>query len=99
MLSNDRSTLPDTVYIQAGEPTFVDAANGDYHLQLSSLGIDSAPMSTNISAAGPLDLDRKPRIVDLPGVPNHFGAMDLGAYEHPFTCAGGDTIFCNGFEP
>ena len=99
VLSNDRSTLPDTVYIQAGEPTFVDAANGDYHLQLSSLGIDSAPISTGFSEAGPLDLDRKPRIVDLPGVPNHFGAMDLGAYEHPFTCSGGDTIFCNGFEP
>ena len=99
VLSNDRSTLPGSAYIQAGEATFVDAANGDYHLQLSSLGIDYAPMSTSNSEEGQLDLDRNPRIVDLPGIPNHFGAMDLGAYEHSFTCAGGDTIFCNGFEP
>lgn len=104
VLTNDRSTLPDTAYIHEGEPTFADAANGDYHLVPASLGVDSAPKDTvnNIGYTGTIDLDGNPRIVDLPNVANNFGAMDLGAYEIQLTavlsCAVADTIFCNGFE-
>ncbi|MGA9420743.1 MAG: hypothetical protein WBW61_00140, partial [Rhodanobacteraceae bacterium] len=99
VLTNDGSTLPDTVYVQEGEPTFVDPANGDYHLVPTSLGVDSAPMETN---GTPTDLDRKRRVVDLPNVPDNFGPMDLGAYEIQLDtvlgCANADTIFCDGFE-
>ncbi|HET6546524.1 MAG TPA: hypothetical protein VFG55_07255 [Rhodanobacteraceae bacterium] len=96
VLSNDTSTLPVATGVIQGEPTFVDAANGDYHLLLSSLGVDFAP------AVGGTDLDRVPRTVDLPGVPNEYGALDLGAYEIQIdivlSCANADTIFCDGFE-
>jgi len=97
VLSNDDSTLPlgGTAVIQ-GEPTFGDAAHGDYHLQATSLGVDYAP------AAGGSDLDGLPRDVDLIQVANYLGPRDLGAYERPSAfdgCGAGDTLFCNGFEP
>jgi hypothetical protein len=101
VLSNDRSTLPDTAYIQQGQPSFVDAANGDYHLLPTSLGVDDAPIEP-ATIATHLDLDRKPRVVDLPTVPNSFGPMDLGAYEIQLSavlaCARDDTVFCDGFD-
>jgi hypothetical protein len=101
VLTNDRSTLPDSVYVHQGAPTFVDAAHGDYHLMPTSLGVDNAPIETGFIATT-LDLDRKPRVVDLPTVANNFGPMDLGAYEvrlqAVLSCAVDDTIFCNGFE-
>lgn len=92
VLSNDRSTLPDTAYMHEGAPTFVDAAHGDYHLAPTSLGVDDAP------AAGGGDLERKPRAVDLPDVPNQFGPMDLGAFEIQPSCSNADTVFCDGFD-
>lgn len=101
VLSNDRSTLPDTAYIEQGEPSFVDAANGDYHLTPTSLGVDDAPIFPPYYAPH-TDLDRKPRVVDLPNVPNDFGPMDLGAYEVQLGavlgCARDDTVYCDGFE-
>lgn len=101
VLSNDRGTLPDTVYIHQGEPTFVDAAAGDYHLMPASAGVDSAATDTNYWATSK-DLDRNPRVVDLASVPNDFGPLDLGAYEVQLSavlaCARDDTVFCNGFE-
>jgi len=102
VLSNDRGTLPDTVYIHQGEPAFVNAAAGDYHLTPTSAGVDSAALDTNYWATSK-DLDRKPRVVDLPNVTNSFGPMDLGAYEVQLSavlsCAIDDTVFCNGFDP
>ncbi|MEP7098664.1 MAG: hypothetical protein ABI748_13465, partial [Dokdonella sp.] len=95
VLTNDRSTLPDSVYIQLGEPNFVDAAHGDYHLMRSSLGVDDAPVDPSVPA---LDLDRRTRVVDLPDIANNFGPRDLGAYEIQLACAGNDTIFCDGFD-
>lgn len=92
VLSNDTSTLPATSDIDQGEPVFVDAAHGDYHLQADSPGVDFAP------AISGLDLDRKTRTVDLPSVPNHFGPMDLGAYEIQRACSRDDTVFCDGFD-
>ncbi len=95
VLTNDRSTLPDTAYIQLGAPSFVDAAHGNYHLLHSSLGVDDAPVDPSVPA---LDLDGRTRVVDLPVIANNFGPMDLGAYEIQPACAGNDTIFCNGFD-
>lgn len=97
VLTNDRSTLPDTAYMHQGEPSFVDSAHGDYHLLPTSLGIDNAPID-QLYFAPHADLDRRSRVVDLPNVPNQFGPMDLGAYEIQPACSSTDTIFCNGFE-
>lgn len=92
VLATDTSTLPVGTGVIEGEPTYVNAGAGDYHLQRSSLGVDYAP------AAGGNDLDRKPRTVDLPDVPNVYGPMDLGAYEIQLSCSQADTIFCDGFD-
>jgi hypothetical protein len=101
VLTNDKSSLPDTVYIEQGEPTFVNASTGDYHLLPSSLGVDDAPIDNTLPNT--TDLDRNMRVVDLSDIANNFGPMDLGAYEIQSdgspTCIVSDTIFCNGFEP
>lgn len=76
--------------IQAS-PTFVDPANGDYHLKAASWGIDFA------LAKGGTDLDRLPRDIDLVQAPNKWGPRDLGAYERQYACAA-DTVFCDGFD-
>jgi hypothetical protein len=81
------------VGIQQGAPTFVDSANGDYHLKSTSLGVNYAPAGIST-----VDLDGKPRVVNLPGVTDVFGPMDLGAYEIQSVCAVSDTIFCDGFD-
>ena len=91
VLSNDVSTLPASIGVLQGAPTFVDAAGSDYHLQNSSIGIDYAP------ASGGIDLDGVPRSTDLPQVPDNYGTRDLGAYERQYFC-GMDTIFCSGFD-
>jgi hypothetical protein len=79
--------------LAVGAPSFVDAAAGDYRLLPSSLGVDYAPPgSTGI------DLDGHTRVVDLPGAPNAFGPMDLGAYEIQAACSVADTVFCDGFD-
>jgi hypothetical protein len=91
VLSNETDTLPVGPGVAQGAPAFADAAGGDYHLQVSSPGIDYAP------AHGGNDLDRVSRDVDLTSVPNNYGPRDIGAYERQFACAA-DTVFCNGFE-
>ena len=90
VLSDDVSTLPVATGVIQGTPAFVDAMNGDYHLRLTSLGVDFAP------ADGGSDLDRLPRDVDL-SVPDAYGVRDIGAYERQYDCAA-DTIFCSGFD-
>jgi hypothetical protein len=92
VLSNDASTLPSSADVIQGEATFVDAANGDYHLQPSSIGVDFAPAALTI-----FDLDGLPRVVDLGGVENVWGATDLGAYEIQ-EGAVADPIFSSGFD-
>jgi len=95
VLSNDRSTLPDRPDIREGEPSFVDAVHGDYHLTHASLGVDFAQPNTYTPHA---DLDRKPRVVDLVNVPDQYGPMDLGAYEIQPACSSADMVFCDGFD-
>ena len=94
VLSNDISGLGAGTVMQ-GEPQFVNAAAGDYHLADDSLGLDFAP------AAGGTDLDFMPRDVELIQVDDIYGPRDIGAYERQssFLCGAADTIFCNGFEP
>jgi uncharacterized protein DUF1565 len=64
--------------IQA-DPLFVDAAGGDFRLQLDSSCIDSASIS------GPeTDILGNPRPIDIPGVgrDDTCDAYDMGAYEY-----------------
>jgi predicted outer membrane repeat protein len=92
VLSNDTSTLGSGPGVIEGTPTFVDAANADYHLVDVSAGVDFAP------AADDLDLDGHPRTVDLNCVANGAGALDLGAYETQVCGPRVDEIFDAGFE-
>ncbi len=91
MLATDTATLPAANGIDQGEPDYVDAADKDYHLKPTSIGVDFAP------ANGGNDLDGNPRDVDLSEVPNVFGPRDIGAYELQYICSP-DTIYCNGFD-
>ena len=95
-LTNSDVSLGGGEGIVVGTPTFVDAANGDYHLQRTSMGVDMAP------GLDGLDLDGNPRTVDLLDIPNGWGVMDVGAYEIQAqvksSCSVGDTIFCDGFD-
>jgi hypothetical protein len=94
VLATDTSTLPSAAGIDQGQPTYVAAANHDYHLQPTSAGIDFAP------AKGGIDLDGNPRDVDLAPITNNYGTRDIGAYERQnmFQCGTSDSIFCNGYE-
>lgn len=98
VLTNNTTAFVGGPGIMQGTPLFVDVANGDYHQQRTSPGVDVAP-----AISGVLDLDGYPRTLDLLDRPNVFGPTDLGAYEiqtqmAPNACAASDTIFCNGFE-
>lgn len=93
VLSSEVTTLPAVEGVALGEPTYVDAAHGDYHLQPNSLGVDYAPPISGDDR----DLDNFPRDQDLsPG--NLWGMRDLGAYERQRACSHGDTIYCDGFD-
>jgi hypothetical protein len=92
VLANDTSTLNGSTSSIQGAPSFVDAANRDYHLQISSLGVDYAPAAANV------DLDGNTRNADMPGAPNAYGPLDLGAFERQSSCGAADSLFCNGFD-
>ena len=98
VLASDITTLPSSPNIISGDPSFVDAANGNYRLQHYSMAVDFSEPAVGDDR----DLDNLPRDQDLPGVSNLFGVRDLGAYERQISaggCGAADTIFCNGFEP
>lgn len=103
VLSNDTTTLrADGIGLMQGEPLFVDAVYGDYHLQQTSLGVDFAPTSNGTYVGNSTDLDGQPRNIDLPGIGNGYGKQDIGAYElqNLFReCGAADSLFCDGFEP
>lgn len=96
VIANDATYLPAGATIQVtGDPRFVDAASGDYHLRLDSPAVDYA------GGLGGTDLDGYPRDVDLAAHPNQFGPRDLGAYERQsdYACDdAADALFCNGFD-
>lgn len=93
VLSSDVSTLPAIEGVALGRPTYVNAAAGNYHLALASLGVDFAPPISGDDR----DLDNLPHDQDLPEVGNLYGVRDLGAYERQRSCGAADTIFCSGF--
>ncbi len=92
VLAAEVNSLPAVAGVVLGQPTYVNAAAGNYRLTLASKGVDFAPAV----AGDDRDLDNLPRDLDLPEVPNFFGPRDLGAYERKLTPS--DLIFRNGFE-
>src|SRR5262249_23553511 len=52
VLANDTSTLNGSTTSMQGAPSFVNAAGRDYHLQLSSPGVDYAPAAANVDLEG-----------------------------------------------
>ena len=99
LLSNDLSSLGPYGDNTQGAPIFVNAAGGDYHLQLNSPGIDYSVSNSYPAAETPAtDLDGKPRSFDIPTIANYVGPRDLGAYERSPACYHADTVFCNGLE-
>jgi predicted outer membrane repeat protein len=65
------------------DPLFVDAVNGNLHLQQGSLAINTGNNAANSES---LDLDGNPRIV---------GVIDMGAYEQQQTCPSGNIQYVN----
>lgn len=97
VLASDITMLPMSPNIITGDPAFVDANNGDFHLRYGSMAVDFAPPVVGDDR----DLDNQPRDQNLGGVPDLFGVRDLGAYERQITeptCGSADGIFCNGFD-
>jgi len=96
-MSNRLDGLPqNNPSIVQGVPSYVDAANRDYHLK----AIDQTALDFG-GASSDEDLDGKDPQVDLPGVSNFLGLADLGAYERQnmfYNCGTNDSVFCNGFE-
>ena len=89
----DLTLSTDDSVVFYGLPTFLDAANRDYHLAPFSPGLDSAPVTDDFP-----DLDNNPRNVDLQQIANFQGPRDLGAYELQFIPTDDDTIFRDGFD-
>jgi len=70
---------------------FIDSANNDYRLGLSSTAID---WCDNAPSSSPEDIEGQPRGWDAPNIKNGFGSYDAGADESYIY----DVIFMNGFE-
>lgn len=92
VLSHEVGTLAPEASVFAGDPHFVDAAAGDFHLLDDSPALDVSGVEFE---ACDNDLEGSARGVDLPGVDDLFGPRDLGAFERAFVS---DSIFRDGFE-
>lgn len=92
VMTNSGSGLASAPTVSVDDPKFIDAANGNYHLQADSPAID---FCTYVQYVQGNDLDGNARGQDAPQVPDRSaGALfDLGAYEWA-----DDAIFTNGFE-
>ena len=71
--NSEGGTITDVEGNIAGDPLFVDAANGNLRLQAESPAIDTG---INVLNSAPTDLDGNPRIIHV--------RTDMGAYETPF---------------
>ena len=61
------------------DPGFVDAANGDYHLDVASAAVDASVTD----GIGDYDLDRKPRVIGRKSAA--IKRADKGCYEYDFS--------------
>ena len=95
ILSMETASLASGTHVVQGDPSFVDVAQGDYHLRPNSLAIDAAPPV----AGDDRDLDGNPHDQDVASVPDQDGDRDLGAYERQQRyCGAADTVFCATFD-
>lgn len=90
VLVADAGDLALQAHILVGDPVFLAAGGGDFHLAASSPAVDAATAHSGMQ----WDADGYPRQVDLPDRPNGLGVADLGAFERQLS----DSIFANGFE-
>lgn len=88
ILAHEVASLPLRADIVAGDPLFIDPANGDFRLDEGSPAVDFS----NLGSGG-FDLDGEPRGFNDPDAENRFGPRDLGAYER-----GPTVLFFDGFE-
>ena len=79
-------------FVSLQDPMFVKKVQSNYRLSPASPAIDACDESAFVGASYP-DFDGRDRGFDEPGVPNHLGPFDAGAYETNL-----DLIFKNGFE-
>ncbi len=98
VLAEDATGFPNDPTNRVGEPTFVDAAHGDYRLRYShqggvvtaSAGLDFAPAVTG----NDLDIRRLGYDQDQSGLPDLYGVRDIGAFEmQPYA----DRVFTDTF--
>ncbi|HET6546519.1 MAG TPA: hypothetical protein VFG55_07230 [Rhodanobacteraceae bacterium] len=85
VVTSERGSLDggSTPYVTERDPRFEDPAHGDYRPIAASPAVDAAPF---YDEGGPnLDLDGRPRGIDIPIVANVFGDADIGAYERAST--------------
>lgn len=88
LVGNQFDALPASPERVVADPSFVNAAGGDFRLSSTSPALDFSPVQVG-DATRVAGL----RWVDLPYITNLFGIQDLGAYER-FD----DRIFVSGFE-
>ena len=99
LLVHDSSSLPADVTIAQGDPRFVllsppgSIRASDLRLARDSPAVDFAPADA-VGQPNAVDLDGRPRPVDLAEAPDEFGPLDLGAYETQL----GDALFGDGYE-
>lgn len=94
LLTANTTGLPNGNNIQlTGDPRFVNAATGDFHLNSDSPAIDRwAPIGDSNDPPPTTDLDgfARPHTVMTPTTPYDFGAYEFGSSR--------DEIFANGFD-
>ena len=91
-IGTENVTISGTNVQNLADP-FVDAANGDFHIRLTSSAVDRWGDSGDPSDPPPtIDLDgaTRPYVFNSPGEPYDFGAYEAGAVV--------DAIFINGFD-
>jgi hypothetical protein len=81
VLATDISTLPGVASVREGHGRYIDPERGDYRQRIGSQGVDYAPIPSPAEPGDTLDLDRRPRNVDLGSVTTSASGRDLGPYE------------------
>lgn len=94
LMVNESISLPAEPEIVVDDPSFIDRAGGNFHLDPAiSPAIDFCS-TVNASTPDFYDSDNEARGFDDPSAPNHQGPYDIG-YDETY---GNDIIYKDGFE-